>query len=104
MEIPVILRSPKVRPVGFLRNIELADAAGNAIVNARSVERAIVGEVRVKHVAGAPIDGELPRTQLHAGTGRLRALQIHSLRGMLRFRVEAVTARKISSMPDRKSV
>src|SRR6267154_3818135 len=99
MEIPIVFRTAKMRSMGFLRDVELADAASNAVVYARSVERAIVGEVRVKHVAGAPIDGELPRTQLHAGTGRFRALQIHSLRGVLRFRVEAMAARKISSMP-----
>src|SRR5713226_2145142 len=99
VQTPIVLGTAEVRGVGFLRDVELADASGHAVVNARGVERAIVGEVRVKHVTRAAIDGELSCAHLQPGVRRLCPLQIHSLCGVLRARIVAVAAGKTASVP-----
>src|SRR6266481_1391001 len=83
VKIPIVLRAAEMRGVGFLGDTELADTAGHAVVHARGVERCVVGEVRVKDVGGATVDGELSRAEFQASVSRFCTLQIHGLRDVL---------------------
>src|SRR5260370_6945115 len=99
MQNPIVLRTTEVNGMGFLGDVELADAAVHVVIHARLVEGIAVGKIRVENVTSAAVDGELSRTHFQPGVRRLCSLQIHGLRVVLRSGIEAVAAGTASSVP-----
>src|SRR5258708_452959 len=99
MQNPIVWRTTEVNGMGFLGDVELADAAVHVVIHARLVEGIAVGKIRVENVTSAAVDGELSRTHFQPGVRRLCSLQIHGLRVVLRSGIEAVAAGIAASVP-----
>src|SRR5467141_5410973 len=78
VQIPIVLRPTEMDGVGLLRNVELAEAAGDAVLDARLVVRVTVSKVRIKEMSRAAVDNEVPGSHLQPSVCRLCSLQIHS--------------------------
>src|SRR6266849_263050 len=100
-QIPIVFGTAEVEGVGILRNVELSDPTGHAVLDARGFERAAVGEVRVKHVVRAAVDGEFSLAHFQPSVRRLYSLEIHGLSVVLCFPREAVAAGKTASVPEK---
>src|SRR5439155_891696 len=98
---PIILRTAEVSGMRILRYAELADAAVDVVIDAWCVESAVVREVRVKHVVGATVDVELTGAHFHPGMRGFRSLQVHGLRGVLRFRIETAAVAETSPVNEK---
>src|SRR5712692_109710 len=100
-QIPIVFGTAEVEGVGLLRNVELADTAGDAVVDARLVEGIAVVKICIEEMIRAAVDGKLSRAHFQPGVRRLGSLQIHSLSVVLCSGVEAVAAGKTASVPEK---
>src|SRR5216684_2768190 len=100
-QVPVVMCSSEVRGRVVLRDAEMPDAIGDAVLDARSFVGTTVVEIGIEQMARAAANVEFARARLQRDVHGLGALPVHSAGLVLQIARIAAVPRKRAAMPEK---